>query len=301
MLDHIAVQIERGGTDMRNASLGLLLLFACTASFGQLNVVQAPANSNDKNWNDFVTYVLPSSLVNGVNPWVSWNSIETSQGTYNFTALDQWVTSVAGYGKKTNPIFWAVSNGNVNTSTPSYVFTSSWASSTGYNHALDVVSCQAYPGGVPVVYETPFKVAYKNFMAAVIAHYAGNPNIGYMRFGLSEGGEVYPWCQPQLPGFTPQVWISYIQEMEAYQQSLYPTMPLGQSIDPVRNDPAFVVPGAEEAMAVQNGFGIGFNGLWGSEYPTLQSGTSLYRELVCSAPGSRWIGKNDRTAELVSK
>ena len=48
---------------------------------------------------------------------------------------------------------------------------------------LDKVSCNM--PNWPVIYEAPFKNAYKAFIAQVIKHFVGNPHIGYIRFGLS--------------------------------------------------------------------------------------------------------------------
>jgi hypothetical protein len=57
--------------------------------------------------------------------------------------------------------------------------------------------------GVPVVYETPFRVAYQDFLTAFVHHYSatGSPNgrmiapyIAYVRVGLAHAGENSPPC-----------------------------------------------------------------------------------------------------------
>ncbi len=180
-------------------------------------------------WQDFSEFILGSSAIYGVNIYVPWSSVETSQGVYDFSALD----SQVGYyqraypSKRVNLTWMAVNYGSVNDSqggvnymTPGYVFTSSWASSVGAS-PQDVAYCSNYEGankldqqgisytnilmgnfdatGYPVVYEAPFVSAYQKFIAAVLAHYPGTfTNIGYIRFGLSVGDEADAYCTPQL-------------------------------------------------------------------------------------------------------
>ena len=46
----------------------------------------------------------------------------------------------------------------------------------------------------PVYYVDPFKSYHKTFIQAVLNRYGANPNVGYIRFGLSKGGEASPTC-----------------------------------------------------------------------------------------------------------
>jgi hypothetical protein len=76
--------------------------------------------------------------------------------------------------------------------------------------------------------------AYMNFIQQVISHYQTNPNnvanLGYIRFGLSEGGEsspitaniTWPYFR-NLPNNGPQsgasiVFLSYINSMSQFQK-----------------------------------------------------------------------------------
>lgn len=235
-------------------------------------------------WQDFSQFILGSSSVYGVNIYVPWSSVETSQGVYDFSALDAQVNYYeANYpSKKVNLMWMAVNYGSINDSeggmnymTPSYVFTSSWASSSqvttvnGGNPAtpLDVVSCTNYPGvsgqpttGYPVVYEAPFVAAYENFIAAVIQHYNGNTTIGYMRFGLSVGDEADPYCTTSLPNWSyPATWENYVQTMDTFEASQKPQVQLMESLNGVNGDDS-TLPPFEALNAVNNGFGFGSNG-----------------------------------------
>src|SRR5271165_3269556 len=189
------------------------------------------ATLSQGNWNaePFQT-VLSSAVVHGMNIYVPWNTVETSQQNYDFTDLNAQIAAYASTNKKVNLMWMAVNYGNVNNSqggintmTPSYVFTTNWANSVGASSPQDVVYCSTYPGsdnlygqqipytnasmpnfdstGYPAVYEKPFMTAYQNFIAAALdpKNYGSNfDKIGYMRFGLSVGDEADAYCTAQL-------------------------------------------------------------------------------------------------------
>lgn len=263
----------------------------------QVNAFDPPAPGGN-NWNTFQKYVLPNSAIRGVDLVVPWNSVETSQGQYS-TGLAALDSSFSNYpGKTINLIFQPISYGNmnnptggVNVMTPSYVFTSAWATSLNPpSPPLDVVECPPFPGngtdpttGFPAVYEAPFQVAYQNFISAVLQHYAGTPNIGYMRFGLSSGNETYLFCAAELQALpapntlTTQLAENWISTMDAYEKSVLPSPPiqLMQSLNQLDIDPTYTTfPDFEAATAVSNGFGFGNNGLRSSDITSTTSGNA---------------------------
>ncbi|MCU1303758.1 MAG: hypothetical protein JWQ87_4042 [Candidatus Sulfotelmatobacter sp.] len=259
----------------------------------QINVWSPPTPA-DGTWKAFQTYILPSPAIHGVNINTGWNAIETSQGVYDFSALDGELPNYPG--KEINLVFQPISysninnpSGGVNKLTPSYVFTAGWASSQA-SAPLDVVSCGPYPGngtdpttGYPVVYEKPFQVAYQNFINAVMQHYKGTANIGYMRFGLSVGNETDAYCTAQMQSlpspntFSTAAWENWISTMDSYEKSVLPNPPiqLMESLNRVDTDPTGTAfPDFEAATAVSNGFGFGNNGLQKNDIANSASGNS---------------------------
>lgn len=260
----------------------------------QVNAFDPPTPS-DGGWNAFQTYILPNPAVHGVSLNVPWNSVETGQpgqsNQYDFSTLDDEFASYSG--KTINLIFQPISYSNinnppggVNTLTPSYVFTTPWATSVG-SAPLDVVTCPPYPGngtlgsGYPVVYEKPFQVAYQNFIKAVLQHYQGK-NIGYMRFGLSVGNETFAYCTAEMQAlpspntFSVAVWKNWISTMESYEKSVLPNPPiqLMQSLNHLDIDTSYTdLPDFEAATAVSNGFGFGNNGLQKTDISASASNT----------------------------
>jgi len=257
------VQVTDSSAPAQTAQASLTLA-ATAVNHVKINALFPPMGPGNSMWNGFNTYVLSSPYVDGVNPGLDWNTIETSQGVYDFSAFDASLQHFYDAGKTVNLIVRPASNGGVNTLTPAYVFSSQWASSLGVA-PLDVVTCKGYPGngsahsGFPVVYELPFKAAYKKFIAAVLAHYANNPHIGYIRVGLAVGGEVFPWCSNVMPGFSQATWLSYVDEMDAYERSLNPTMQLMAALNQVYTngswDQSYTTAEARNAVAVGQGIG----------------------------------------------
>jgi len=191
-------------------------------------------------------------------------------------------------------------------STPAYVFTSSYASQVGASNPQDMTVCQNYQGdssspygqsgftsggmwnssdptygsdlsGLPVSYELPFTTAYKNFIQAVISHYnqAGTtvngvpvPQIGYIRFGFSQGGENSPECNQYWPNFSQTTYVTdYITAMTQWVAQQSPAMTILEDMHSLGNlssesaSAYTAYPDQEAQIAVANGLGIGTNGL----------------------------------------
>jgi hypothetical protein len=211
--------------------------------------------------------------------------------SYDFSSLDDQLPNYPGKAINfiVQPISYSNVNnagGGINTMTPSYVFTQAWASSLGTAAPLDVVSCTDYPGngsatsGYPVVYEKPFQVAYQNVINAMLQHYQGNSNIGYIRFGLSVGGEADPYCTSELVALLPSgtdfntTWEGWISTMDTYEKSVLPNPPiqLMESLNHIATDSTYVsVPEFAASTAVADGFGFGSNGFEQSDISAAQS------------------------------
>jgi hypothetical protein len=210
---------------------------------------------------DYRSDVIPN--VDGVVIVGQWSSIETSQGTYSWTTLDNAVNKFVGQTnwdatKKVGIVLSPVTDGHSNSSTPAYVFTSAWATTAGASTPLDQCTCTDYAGdsgapvnqcwnqsgggstdtsGMPAVWEKPFYVALENLYSKAVTHlnsatYA--PYIAYIRMGLSTGGEEYPHCSanletlvsPSTAAELETVWTTYANTMFTYENGLVSQQPL---------------------------------------------------------------------------
>jgi hypothetical protein len=259
--------------------LTTFLLFT-VSTYGQqvrLSLLFPPMKAGDLNWNDINTYVLPSLLITDVTVAMPWSTIETGQGVYDFNTFDLQLNHFIGLGKTINIVIQPISPSGNNKYTPSYIFSPEWATSLSTT-PLDVVTCSSFLGdgtldsGMPVPYEIPFKQGLKNFFTQVINHYKNNPNIGYIRPGLAIGGDFFPRCSTVMPGYADSVWTNYAAEMNAFEESLKPTMQLMQSVTQINaaNDGNADI---EAANAFKNGITIGVQG-WEKSDNTAKTATS---------------------------
>ena len=190
-----------------------------------INAIFSQLNPTDPLYARFAA-VLASPLVDGVSTALNWAVIDQGPGTpggqYQWRAFDRGIQRFIDAGKKVNLLVQPISYGSTNVATPAYVLN---------DPSLVKVSCRGGPGGVPypdfpVVYEKAFKNPYKAFIAQVIQHYADNPHIGYIRFGLSVGNEIFAQCareEAELAGLTiPQwrdrVWFHYDKDNDGLRK-----------------------------------------------------------------------------------
>src|SRR5216684_1763496 len=128
-------------------------------------------------------YLLHNPVVCGVNMYLVWNEIDRGPGAanrYDFSQVEEQMEPWIKAGKQVNLIGWATGYGGRRRVTPDYVF-----------KKVQSVSCPN-AGEVPVFWEKDFMENYQQFMAAVVQHFGNNTAVGYIRFGLGQGGETYP-------------------------------------------------------------------------------------------------------------
>jgi hypothetical protein len=259
--------------EKRLSNLLMIIGSIAVVAYGvTINAVFPPLKSTDANYANY-SYVLASPLVDGINPALYWSAVDkgpnAAGGQYQWSTFDSQIQRFIDAGKKVNIIVYAIDYGTPNTATPPYVLTDS---------LLDTIKCPS-KSDWPVVYSPSFKVPYKAFIAEVIRHYANNSHIGYIRFGLSMGGEIFPWCGTQeatSAGLTyaqwgNQVWLPYDKEMLNFEKAQNPTMLI---LGPTTKGAAGWVD-TEAAQAVANGFGFGNQGLEAMDitgYPKCGSG-----------------------------
>ncbi len=244
-------------------------------------------------------YILNQPAVCGGNLFVVWSQVDHGGGNYDWSALDKGINQWVQAGKKVNLIVWGVSDARPNNGTPAYVL-----NDPGYHS----VTCQE--NGLtlqyPVYYTDTYKSNYKTFIQAVLDWSGANSNIGYIRFGLARGGEVFPTCLQQMMAFSGFAsltqfnvqWEGYITEMSAFQRTLQAqiistagySVQLMAAINQYGSPTQFDVLSFEAANATSLGFGFGSQGLTGSDISNYAAGRS------CS---SNWCQLFDQNAGQV--
>lgn len=255
---------------------------------------------------DYRSDVIPN--IDGVVIVGQWSGIESSNGAgtgsggYSWTSFDAAVNKFVGQtnwgaSKKVGIVLSPASDGSANSSTPAYVFTTTWATNQGASAALDECTCSGYAGdsgapthngcwsqsnssstdisGMPAVWEKPFYIALENFYSNAVTHINGAtyaPYVAYIRMGLSTGGEEYPHCSanletlvsPSTAAELETVWTNYANTMFTYEKGLGSEQPLMAA--PNGNGTSMGVPSdawadTEAQDALNEGITLGSEGL----------------------------------------
>ncbi len=235
--------------------------------------------SNQTQLDAFTNYVLPH--ISAVMVRIKWSQIESdsTQGIYNFTTLDAMISDWTGQDKNVAIIVQLnnddVLGGAPDTAVPEYVYTAAWAQQCCNAPPLDVVQCHPSWSPFPMVYEEPFRAAAEPFLAAVLNHLDGNPNILYVRAGYAEGGENTPFCYWKWPGFSEQVFLDYFTEMTDFVAALHSTTRF------VNNANGFMgLPMADTEAGILHarGVGIGMQALAVSDKTNYESGKPCHAD-----------------------
>ncbi len=221
-----------------------------------------PPSSLSPNYPDIQKYLMSNPVVAGAIFSVNWSEVDNGPGAnpqYVWTSVDSRLKPWIAAGKKVNLVVWPVSYGSTNSATPSYVMKDLGSS--------NIATCG---GGeqIPNYFASAYLGPYEAFIQQVIQHYAGNPSVGYIRFGLGQGGEIYPvfgmekdsTCYNKFLnwGWSDTSWSNYLGTLMDYEKSLKSPHQLMVGITFVDNP---TVTDSVAARAVSDGIGIGNQGL----------------------------------------
>ncbi len=250
-----------------------------------LYVLSAPGATGNSAYDGVPTYLYNNATVAGATLAVEWGGMDqgpsAGSNQYDFSYPDTQAAPWIAAGKKVNFVVWANAdlgattcgaegiyglNNSGNCAIPAYVWTALGSSNS--------TTCLTQYGTqiLPNYYAAAFQTNYQKFMVAMIQHYTGNTNIGYIRFGLGHGGESLPvstWNDTTSAcgqayvnawGLTISSWESYLASMINYEGSLNSPVQLMVGVTPM-GYPGSTVPDYAVPIAVQNHIGFGSQGL----------------------------------------
>ena len=198
--------------------------------------------------------LLHNPAVCGANFYIVWNEIDRGPSKtprYDWSSIDDQIAPWVAAKKKVNLIIWATTYSKNASATPDYVFAK-----------VPSVNCPAF-GHVPVFWNGEFMRNYQSFMSAVVEKFGKNPAIGYIRFGLGAGGEIYPACMHFMSdqGFSDDTWKKYIFDMLDYEKSLNSPKQLAVGLNAYGEPPKLDFSAAVAERAARDGIAIGNQGL----------------------------------------
>src|SRR5580704_457283 len=199
-------------------------------------------------------YLLHNPAVCGANVYIIWNRVDRgprADPRYDWTSIDKQIAPWVAAGKVVNLIVWATGYGPRANATPDYVFSQ-----------VPSVNCPSF-GHVPVFWNQAFISSYQAFMSAVVHKYESNSSVGYIRFGLGAGGEIFPACMYSMreQGFSKDTWRKYLFDMLDYEKSVHSPKQLTVGLNAFGNPPDLEFTASVAQHAVQDGIAIGNQGL----------------------------------------
>jgi hypothetical protein len=218
-------------------------------------------------------YLMSNPVVTGANFSVKWSEVDQGPGAnpqYVWNSVDDRLQPWIAAGKKVNLIVWPVSYGSTNSATPSYVMKDLGSS--------NIATCG---GGeqIPNYFAAAYLGPYEAFLQQVVQHYAGNSSVGYIRFGLGQGGEIFPvngmekdstcFNKSLSWGWSDNRWSSYLMTLLDYEKSLKSPHQLMVGLTTVDSP---TVTDTIAARAVSDGIGIGNQGLQFSDITNYTAG-----------------------------
>jgi hypothetical protein len=198
--------------------------------------------------------LLHNPAVCGANFYIVWNEVDrgaSKSPRYDWSSIDDQIAPWVAAKKKVNLIIWATTYSKNASATPDYVFAK-----------VPSVNCPAF-GHVPVFWNAEFMRNYQSFMSAVVDKFDKNAAVGYIRFGLGAGGEVYPACMHFMrdQGFSDDTWKKYIFDMLDYEKSLNSPKQLAVGLNAYGEPPKLDFSAAVAEHAARDGIAIGNQGL----------------------------------------
>ena len=257
-------------------------------------------------------YIQANPIVKGATFQVEWGSIDHdgNPNDYNWSYTDSLIQPWISAGREINFVFWANSDsatttcgsnpwsqygedGTGNCAIPAYVWTALGSS----NYVTCTPQNASGPQRIPNYFNPAFQTNYQTFIKATIAHYASNPNVGYIRFGLGRGGETLPvggWdnggpCSQQFAawGLTDSTitttWEPYLKSMLDFEANNNPShvqLMVGMTPMSGTNVPAFIA-----TTAIPLKIGIGSQGLSKADVNNCPGSTADWCDLFSQYTG----------------
>jgi hypothetical protein len=211
---------------------------------------------------------LTNPNVGAVDIIMNWVDVETQQGVFNWTPMDNVMSAWAQHGKK----FTIVAR---------YIHNTGGGGTCGNNQYMPAWEIARIPhicsaGGaiVPDYFNSTFQSDLQAYATAIAQHVATSPyknNLLYVRIGVGFAGEGYPCLScsssdmQQLTtwGYSIPNWITWQEQMLSSYKNVFPFIPviypLGDSdIDPNSRQQVQQIVGY---WAAANGMGVGQQGL----------------------------------------
>jgi hypothetical protein len=256
-------------------------------------LLQKVANIDYEGFTSYGIYnpsALNNANIGAVDINMNWAQIEPQQGIFNFAPADREAAAWAAKGKSFNLIVRYINEGSSSTDCSRAQLLPEWEISRIPHF------CDADKGTlIPDYFDQSFKQDLKSYVNAIADHFAKSPAqnaLLYVRIGVGEGGEGFPYMasgdyavdRQQLIsyGYSPTAWTEWQEEMMTYYQAAFSYATVIYPLNGLDTDPRVGKPVQVEvaAWAASRGMGLGQQGLEpGSDSFILQSLRAQYPKM----------------------
>lgn len=224
-------------------------------------------------------FLVSNPDVCGAAIFVNWQQVDRGPGAiprYDWSTVQSATAPWEAAGKTVNLIVWGASEGGtVQRSTPLWV-----------QSQVQMISCDK-TAPTPVYWQPGYANNWRTFIAETINHFAADPHIGYLRFGLGTGGEGLASAGTKTPSCLAQwnavgyqtLWPAYVRDLIAFEGSLHANHQLMVAINTFDAMPAPMTVAQE---ASQNGIGFGMEGLQASDAASISAGQPCGQSNWCA-------------------
>ena len=153
-----------------------------TAGLSKTSSSNAPGIYMARDWRPVSKSDFP--MLVGGHDLFTWAELEPTEGTYNWTRLDNLINNNAATGKKTS-FGLTTYNGRI----AGGIVVPSWLKT---NYPAAILSCSADGWQIPRYWNNVYKTKYGNLVSAMANRYKNNPNVAWVQIGVGLYGEIQP-------------------------------------------------------------------------------------------------------------
>ena len=233
-----------------------------------------PANIDYERFTSYGTYnsaALSNANIGAVDVNMNWAQVEPQQGAFNFAPADQEVAAWTAKGKKFTLIVRYTNEGTSGIDCSGTQLLPSWEISR-IQHFCDTDMGTL----IPDYFDQTFKQDLKAYVEAIAVHFANGPyrdSLLYVRIGVGEGGEGFPYMsrvdyivdKQRLVsfGYSPSAWAAWQEEMMTSFKALFSYTTVIYPLNGLDTDPTVGKPVQVEVATwvASQGMGLGQQGL----------------------------------------
>lgn len=162
----------------------------------------------------------PGIIIGGHQDW-PWSQIESSEGSYEWWRIDNWIAQEAALGKPVGISVETFSNeAPANSATPQWLYNT---------YGLPSAYCDGKR--IPYYWSSLYQQKFSSFVQALAARYGNDSRVAWVQITVGMYGETTPADSKskaclQSAGLTSEIWLNTVNSITDIFHSAFPNKPL---------------------------------------------------------------------------